>query len=49
MFEGLGKLLNNLMSRRQNNQIVKDVKVYGISICNYNEISNAFNYLNIKI
>ena len=39
MFEGLGKLLNNLMSRRQNNQIVKDVKVYGISICNSNEIS----------
>ena len=43
MFEGLGKLLNNLMSRCQNNQIVKDVKVYGISICNSNEISNAFN------
>ena len=39
MFEGLGKLLNNLTSRRQNNQIVKDVKVYGISICNSNEIS----------
>ena len=37
------KTINNLMSRRQNNQIVKDVKVYGISICNSNEISNAFN------
>ena len=31
------------MSRRQNNQIVKDVKVNDISICNSNEISNAFN------
>ena len=31
------------MSRRQNNQIVEDVKVYDISICNSNEISNAFN------
>ena len=31
------------MSRRQNNQIVKDVKVNDISICNSDEISNAFN------
>ena len=31
------------MSRRQSNQIVKDVKVNDISICNSNEISNAFN------
>ena len=30
------------MSRRQKNQIVKDVKVCVISICNFNEISNAF-------
>ena len=37
------KTINNLMSRRQNNQIVKDVKVNGISICNTKEISNAFN------
>ena len=37
------KTINNLISRRQNNQIVKDVKVYDISICNSNEISNAFN------
>ena len=28
---------------RQNNQIVKDVKVNDIFICNSNEISNAFN------
>ena len=27
---------------RQNNQIVKDVKVNDIFICNSNEISNAF-------
>ena len=33
----------NLMSRGQNNQIVKEVKVNDISICNSNEISNAFN------
>ena len=32
----------NSLSRRQNNQIVKDVKVCVISICNFNEISNAF-------
>ena len=31
------------MPRRQSNQIVKDVKVNDISICNSNEISNAFN------
>ena len=31
------------MSCRQNNEIVKDVKVNDISICNSNEISNAFN------
>ena len=31
------------MSRRQSNQIVKDVKVNDISTCNPNEISNAFN------
>ena len=31
------------MSRRQGDQIVKDVKVNDISICNSNEISNAFN------
>ena len=37
------KTINNLMSRCQNSQIVKDVKVYGISIYNSNEISNAFN------
>ncbi|RMX45704.1 hypothetical protein pdam_00019966, partial [Pocillopora damicornis] len=37
------KTINNHMSRRQNNQIVEDVKVYDISICNSNEISNAFN------
>ena len=36
------KTINNRMSRRQNNQIVKDVKVCVISICNFNEISNAF-------
>ena len=30
------------MSRRQNNRIVKDVKVNDISICNTKEISNAF-------
>ena len=42
MLEGLGKLLTT-SCRRQNNQIVKDVKVYDISICNSNEISNAFN------
>ena len=28
---------------RQNNEIVKDVKVNDIFICNSNEISNAFN------
>jgi len=37
------KTINNLMSRRQNNQIVKEVKVNDISICDSNEISNAFN------
>ena len=37
------KTTNSLMSRRQSNQIVKDVKVNDISICNSNEISNAFN------
>ena len=36
------KIINNRVSRRQNNQIVKDVKVCVISICNFNEISNAF-------
>ena len=37
------KTINNLMSRRQSNQIVKDVKVSNIVICSSNEISNAFN------
>ena len=37
------KTINNLMSRRQNNQIIKEVKVNGISISNPNEIPNAFN------
>ena len=37
------KTINNLMSRRQNNQIVKEVKVNDISICDSNKISNAFN------
>ena len=36
------KTINNLMSRRQN-QIVKDVNVNDISICNTKEISNALN------
>ena len=31
------------MSRHQNNQTVSEVKVNYISICNSNEISNAFN------
>ena len=31
------------MSRRLNNQLVKEVKVNDISICNSNEISNTFN------
>ena len=31
------------MSHRQNNQLVKEVKVDDISICNSNEISNTFN------
>ena len=31
------------MFRRQNDQIVKDVKVNDISICNSNEISKVFN------
>ena len=31
------------MSCRQNNQLVKEVKVNNISICNSNEISNTFN------
>ena len=35
--------INNLMSRHQNNQTVNEVKVNYISICNSNEISNAFN------
>ena len=38
-----GKTINDLMSRRQSNQIVKDVKVNDISICVSNEIFNAFN------
>ena len=33
----------NLLSRRQNSLIVEEVKVYDISICNSNEISNAIN------
>ena len=37
------KTIDNLMSRRQSNQIVKGVKVNDISICNSNEISNVFN------
>ena len=37
------KTINNLMSHRQNNQIIKEVKVNGISISNPNEIPNAFN------
>lgn len=37
------KTINHLMSRRQNNQLVKEVKVNDISICNSNEISNTFN------
>ena len=37
------KTINNLKTRRQNNQIVKDVKVNDIAICNSKEISNAFN------
>ena len=37
------KTINNFMFCRQNNQIVKDVKVNDIFICNSNEISNAFN------
>ena len=37
------KTINNLMSRRQNNQQVKEVKVNDISIGNSNEISNTFN------
>ena len=36
------KTINNLMSRRQNNQLVKEVKVNDIFICNSNEISNTF-------
>jgi len=36
------KTVNNLMSRCQINQRVKDVKVNDISIRNSNEISNAF-------
>ena len=35
--------INNLMSHHQNNQTVSEVKVNYISICNSNEISNAFN------
>ena len=31
------------MSCRQNNQLVKEVKVNNISICNCNDISNTFN------
>ena len=37
------KTINHLMSRRQNNQLVKEDKVNDISICNSNEISNTFN------
>ena len=37
------RTINNLMSRHQNNQTVSEVKVNYISICNSNEISNAFN------
>ena len=37
------KTINNLMSRRQNNHLVKVVKVNDISIGNSNEISNTFN------
>jgi len=37
------KTINHLMSRRQNNQLVKEVKIDDISICNSNEISNTFN------
>ena len=38
------KTINNLMSRRQNNQIVKEVKVNDTFICiNSNEISKVFN------
>ena len=36
-------MLRDLMSRRQNNQQVKEVKVNDISIGNSNEISNTFN------
>jgi len=35
--------INHLMSSRQNNQLVKEVEVTDISICNSNEISNTFN------
>jgi len=41
--EGTWRTINNLMSRRQNNQKVKEVKVNNISICDSNEISNVFN------
>ena len=37
------RTINNLMSRRQNKQIVKEVKANDISICDSNEISNAFH------
>ena len=37
------KTINNLMSCRQNNQLVKVVKVNDISMCNSNEISNTFD------
>ena len=35
--------INNLVSRRQNNQIVKEMKVNDISIRDSSQISNAFN------
>ena len=36
------KAINNFMSRRRNNQLVKEVKVNDISIGNSNVISNTF-------
>ena len=35
------KTINNIMSCRQNNQIVKEVKVNDTFICNSKEISNV--------
>ena len=37
------KTINSLMSRRQNNQIVKELKGNDTFICNSNKISNVFN------